>query len=62
VGLPIIGRSKPKIDEFRRRNYLKTLNEILTGFLASDFEIALSKSQLALLLLIYYRLYTIESQ
>ena len=44
------------------KSQLKTLNEILTGFLASDFEIALSKSQLALLLLVYYRLYAIESQ
>jgi chromosome partition protein MukF len=42
--------------------YLKTLNEILTGFLASDFEIDLPKSELALLLLIYYRLYAIETQ
>lgn len=41
---------------------MKTLNEILTGFLASDFEIALSKSHLALLLLVYYRLYATETQ
>jgi len=41
---------------------VKTLNEILTSFLASDFEIELSKSQLALLLLIYYRLYANDTQ
>ena len=41
---------------------MKTLNEILTVFLAADFEIALSKPQLALLLLIHHRLYASESQ
>jgi hypothetical protein len=41
---------------------VKTLNEILSGFLASDVEIVLSKSQLGLLLLVYHRLYASESQ
>jgi chromosome partition protein MukF len=41
---------------------VNTLNEILAGFLASGFEINVSNSQLALLLLIYYRLTATESQ
>jgi chromosome partition protein MukF len=41
---------------------VKTLNEILIGFLASDVEIVLSKSQLGLLLLVHHRLYASDSQ
>jgi chromosome partition protein MukF len=41
---------------------VKTLNEIISGFLASGLEINLSKSQLGLLLLVHHRLYASESQ
>jgi len=40
----------------------KTLNELLTGVLASDCEISLSKSHIALLLFIHHRLYSFSDQ
>src|ERR1041385_8965035 len=41
---------------------MKTLNELLTGVLASDCEISLSKSHIALLLFIHHRLYSFADQ